>query len=184
MTGHNRCQSSSHQPTALHHTAAYGARWYFSSHCNHRDEDGDLINLVQLAWTALWPLPSSRMTSFGRVLDLTILRRWYSAAFQVLFPELLTGPRPAFAHAHRGGHVQIRIRRRQGRKRANIDAVEGWRVHTADDTPRRNAVTRSKHSNSTCQGDIRPTVAAGSSRCGTTQAVLAVGTKYIKLPWV
>ena len=29
-------------------------------------------------------------------------------------------------------------------KRANTDAAGGWRVHTADDTPRRNAATRSK----------------------------------------
>ena len=27
------------------------------------------------------------------------------------------------------------------RKRANIDAAGGWRVHTADDTPSRNAAT-------------------------------------------
>ena len=31
-----------------------------------------------------------------------------------------------------------------GRKRASTDAVRGWRVHTADDTPSRNAATRSK----------------------------------------
>ena len=59
-------------------------------------------------------------------------------------------------------------------KCANIDAVGGWRVHTADDTPSRNAVTRSKHCNFMCQGDIRPRAAAGSSRNGTTQAVAAV----------
>ena len=57
------------------------------------------------------------------------------------------------------------------RKGANIDAVGGWRVHTADDTPSRNAATRSKHCNFMCQGKIRPRVAAGSSRNGTAQAV-------------
>ena len=36
------------------------------------------------------------------------------------------------------------------RKRANIAAVGGWRVHTADDTPSRNAATRSKHCNFMC----------------------------------
>ena len=58
-------------------------------------------------------------------------------------------------------------------KRANIDAVAGWRVHTADDTPSRNAATRSKHCNFMCQGDIRPRAAAGLRRNGTTQAVAA-----------
>ena len=58
-------------------------------------------------------------------------------------------------------------------KRANTDAAGGWRVHTADDTPRRNATTRSKHLSFMCQGDIRPRAAAGSSRNGTTQAVAA-----------
>ena len=33
------------------------------------------------------------------------------------------------------------------RKRANIDVVGGWQVHTADETPSRNAATRSKHCN-------------------------------------
>ena len=47
------------------------------------------------------------------------------------------------------------------RKYANTDAVGGWRVHTADDTPSRNAATRSKHCNFMCQGDIRPRAAAG-----------------------
>ena len=61
--------------------------------------------------------------------------------------------------------------RRTRQKRANTDAVRGWRVHTADDTPSRNAATRSKHF--MCQGDIRPRAAAGSSRSGTTQAVAA-----------
>ena len=100
------------------------------------------------------------------------------------------------APAHRGGHVQNRIRRRQAlrgktgpgpqaeqprmedqagkRKRANTDAVGGWRVHTADDTPSRNAATRPKHCHFMCQGDIRPRAAAGSSRNGTTQAVAAI----------
>ena len=59
------------------------------------------------------------------------------------------------------------------RKRARIDTVGGWRVHTADDTPSRNAATRSKHCNFMCLGDIRPSAAAGSSRNGTTQAVAA-----------
>ena len=59
------------------------------------------------------------------------------------------------------------------RRCANTDAVGGWRVHTADDTPSRNAATRSKHCNFMCQGDIRPGAAAGSSRNGTTQAVAA-----------
>ena len=59
------------------------------------------------------------------------------------------------------------------RKRANIDAVGGWWVHTADATPSRNAATRSKHCNFTCKGDIRPRAAAGSSRNGTTEAVAA-----------
>ena len=31
------------------------------------------------------------------------------------------------------------------RKRANIYTVGGWRVHTADETPSRNAAARSKH---------------------------------------
>ena len=39
------------------------------------------------------------------------------------------------------------------RKRANKDAVGSWRVHTADDTPSRNAATRSKHCNFMCQGE-------------------------------
>ena len=60
-----------------------------------------------------------------------------------------------------------------GEKRANTDAAGGWRVHTAVDTPRRNAATRSKHLSFMCQGDIRPRAAAGSSRNGTTQAVAA-----------
>ena len=38
-------------------------------------------------------------------------------------------------------------------KRANTDAAGGWRVHTAVDTPRRNAATRSKH------------LCAGADRC-------------------
>ena len=58
-------------------------------------------------------------------------------------------------------------------KRANTDASGEWRVHTAVDTPRRNAATRSKHLSFMCQGDIRPRAAAGSSRNGTTQAVAA-----------
>ena len=65
-------------------------------------------------------------------------------------------------------------------KRANSDAVGGWRVHTAVDTPRRNAATRSKHLSFTCQGDIRPRAAAGSSRNGATQAVAAAtGTPLV-----
>ena len=59
------------------------------------------------------------------------------------------------------------------RKCANTDAVGGWRVHTTDDTPSRNAATRSKHCNFMCQGDIRPWAAARPSRNGTTQAVAA-----------
>ena len=59
------------------------------------------------------------------------------------------------------------------RKCANTDAVGGWRVHTADDTPSRNAATRSKHYNFMYQGDIQPRAAAGSSRNATTQAVAA-----------
>ena len=39
-------------------------------------------------------------------------------------------------------------------KRANTDASGGWRVHTAVDTPRRNAATRSKHLSFMCQGDM------------------------------
>ena len=58
-------------------------------------------------------------------------------------------------------------------KCANIDAVGGWRVHTADDTPGRNAAIRSKHCNFVCQEDLRPRAAPGSSRNGTTQAVAA-----------
>ena len=58
-------------------------------------------------------------------------------------------------------------------KRANTDAAGGWQVHTADDTPRRNAATRSKHLSFMCHGNIRPRAAAGSSRNGTTQAVAA-----------
>ena len=66
-------------------------------------------------------------------------------------------------------------------KRANSDTVGGWRVHTAVDTPRRNAATRSKHLRFMCQGDIRPRAAAGSSRNGTTQAVAAAtGTPLIE----
>ena len=37
------------------------------------------------------------------------------------------------------------------RKCANADAVRGWRVHTADNTPSSNAATRSKHCNFMCQ---------------------------------
>ena len=104
--------------------------------------------------------------------------------------------------AHRGRHVQNRIRRREARrdktspvrrrsnhtwmedqagkrKCANIDALGGWRVHTADDTPSRNAATRSKHCNFMCQGDIRLRAATGSSRNGTTQTV--AGTTGIRL---
>ena len=44
-------------------------------------------------------------------------------------------------------------------KRANTDAAGGWRVHTADDAPRRNAATRSKHLSFMCQGDTRPRAA-------------------------
>ena len=104
------------------------------------------------------------------------------------------------APAHRGGHLKNRIRHGQAlrgkvcrypvcrrgkhawmedqagrRKRANIDAVGGWRVHTADDTPSRNAATRPrpKHCNFMCQGNTRPRATAGSSRNGTTQAVAA-----------
>ena len=58
-------------------------------------------------------------------------------------------------------------------KRANIGAVGGWWVHTADDTPSRDAATRPKQFSFMCQGDIRPRAAAGSSRNGTTQAVAA-----------
>ena len=64
-------------------------------------------------------------------------------------------------------------------KLANTDAAGGWRVHTADDTPRRNAVIRSKHLSFMCQGDIRPGAAAGSSRNGTTQ--VAAATTGIRL---
>ena len=39
-------------------------------------------------------------------------------------------------------------------------------MHTADDTPSSDAATRSKHCNFTCQGDIRPRAAAGSTRIG------------------
>ena len=46
-------------------------------------------------------------------------------------------------------------------------------MHTADDTPSRNAATRSKHCNFMSQGDMRRWAAAGSSRNGTTQAVAA-----------
>ena len=53
-------------------------------------------------------------------------------------------------------------------KRANTDAAGGWRLHTAVDTPRRNAATRSKRISFMCQGDIRPKAAAWSSRNGTT----------------
>ena len=59
------------------------------------------------------------------------------------------------------------------RKCVNLDVVGGWRVHTAEDTPSRNAATTSQHCNFTCQGDIRPRAAAGSSRNGTTQAIAA-----------
>ena len=58
-------------------------------------------------------------------------------------------------------------------KRANTDAFGGWRVHTAVDTPRRNAATRSIHLSFMCQGHTRPRAAAGSSRNGTTQALAA-----------
>ena len=58
-------------------------------------------------------------------------------------------------------------------KRANIDAVGGGRVHTADDTPSRNAATRSKHCKFVCKADIRPRGSAASSRNGTTHAVAA-----------
>ena len=47
-------------------------------------------------------------------------------------------------------------------KCANTDVSGEWRVHTAVDTPRRNAATRSKHLSFMCQGDIRPRAAAGS----------------------
>ena len=47
-------------------------------------------------------------------------------------------------------------------KRANTDAAGGWRVHTAVDTPRRNAATRSQHLSFMCQGDIH--TAQGSCR--------------------
>ena len=45
-----------------------------------------------------------------------------------------------------------------------IDAVGGWRVHTADDTPSRNAATRSKHCNCMYQGDLWPRAAAGTGQ--------------------
>ena len=72
----------------------------------------------------------------------------------------------------RAGHLNAR-HPSAVQKRANTDAVRGWRVHTADDTPSRNAATRSKHCNFMCQGDTRPRAAAGSSRNGTTQAAAA-----------
>ena len=53
------------------------------------------------------------------------------------------------------------------RKRANSDAVRGWRVHTADDTPSRNAATRSKHCNFTAKGTYGPGQLQG--RAGTGQ---------------
>ena len=59
------------------------------------------------------------------------------------------------------------------RKRANIDAVGGCRVHAADAIPSRNAAARSKHSSFMCKGNIRPRAGAGSSRNGTTQAMAA-----------
>ena len=59
------------------------------------------------------------------------------------------------------------------RKLAIIFAVGFWRVRTADDTPSRNAATRSNHCNFRCQGDARPRTAAGSSRNRTKQAVAA-----------
>ena len=58
-------------------------------------------------------------------------------------------------------------------QRANIDAAGGRRVHTAVNTPRRTAATRSKHLSFMCQGNIRPRAVAGSSTNGTTQAVAA-----------
>ena len=106
--------------------------------------------------------------------------------------------------AHRGGHVQKRIWRRQargaksdpvrrrsnhawtddqaGKRRcANTDTVGGWRVHTACDTPSMNAATRPMHCNFMCQGDIWPRAAAGSSRNGTTQAVAITHKITIRL---
>ena len=78
----------------------------------------------------------------------------------------------------RSGAISYPVRRRRSRawtedqasrrKRANTDGVGGWRLHTADDTPSRNAATRSKHCHYMFQGDIRPRAAAGSSRNGTT----------------
>ena len=62
-----------------------------------------------------------------------------------------------------------------GQKRANIDAVGGWRVHTADDRPSRNAATGPKHlsaENGIEDGIEDGIVAAqicargGSGRCG------------------
>ena len=65
------------------------------------------------------------------------------------------------------------LRTRQAGKSVPTQTRPGWRVHTADCTPRRNTATRSKHLSFMCQGDIRPRAAAGSSRNGTTQAVAA-----------
>ena len=101
--------------------------------------------------------------------------------------------RPSRASAtapHRGGHVENRIRRKRSgassdtvrgrsnhawtedqagkRKCANIDAVGGWQVYTADDTLSRNAATRSKHCISSC---AKGTYGSGQlqGRAGTGQ---------------
>ena len=51
----------------------------------------------------------------------------------------------------RSNHAQMEDQAGR-RKRANIDAVGGWRVYTADGTPSRNAATRSKTVTSGAKG--------------------------------
>ena len=83
-------------------------------------------------------------------------------------------------HSSEAEQQRARTEDQAGRgKRANTNAAGGWRVHTAVDTPRRNAATRPKHLSFMCQGDIRPGAAAGSSRNGTTQ--VAAATTGIRL---
>ena len=108
-------------------------------------------------------------------------------------PPLRTGAdmcRTGSGAGKRSGAKSYPVRRRSshawtedqaGRRiHANIDAVGGWRVHTADNTRSRNAATRSKHCHFMFRGDRRPRAAAGSSRNGTTQAVAAT-TNVIRL---
>ena len=72
-------------------------------------------------------------------------------------------------------HCMARMDDQAGkRKRDNTDAVRGWRVHTADNTPSRDAATRSKHCNFMCQGDIRPKAAAESSQ-NTKKKIKKIG---------